>query len=869
MKLLKFELKKNFRKKKFIILFLIVSLVVVGLFIRNALMQEKIVENATLSLNLHYQETSKLVGLFSEKLKYNPKDDKFRASYDNAVKMNDDIKDLQNAFKNRDWSLIPQIEGDFLKRVTTHLQLGNDYHSLQGNELEQRIQKNALLLKEHLPYEDENYSLDMPIFMKQTSTLLISLLGILTMVFIMGDQLSEEFENQTIKTLYTQPLSKWRILLSKYASMMIVSIFILVILFILCATLPFFFGGKAWSFSYPQLIQFSNGFSYITTSEYLIKLTLIYVVAISFSFSLVLLVSVIFKNRFGTILASILTFLCGITLTNQVKSWQTIQNPFYFFHFTELIERPKYPGVIWSIWILFAYSFILIILCLLVQGKGPLFRIGKQSKRPFNKGRSLPSSKGISPIVLFEWRKVLRQGSFKQTSLVILILLLIGYVFLTYETTQKQHGFVESMKSTLKDQKFEVQYLIQSNQKQQVKIDKLENKKGPLKDYEKVMLEGLKKTIPQIQAGLKESQVKVEKDKDVLEAYKQKDWKRFYEYWIYQNQLANGEIGSTQHYVRAFSNFTYKASIAEKRLLKKQNLEPVLPPDYLYTIYDDQYFPNQIDRIAKKRSSLKMDNTSLFNVYLFFNSYLYLLVLFLLVFLFGSGFTAEKGKKRTLYLLQTQPLSRFKIFLGKYVLSVALSLGMAIGIVLLLVIMGLVGNRFGDWNFPVLHYDMAKIAKFAEYAVISAQEGNFHFIKMGQYLLETIVLFLGTILFLISFTFLITLFVNSVITALISMCIVTLSGYFVSSSSFISPISFLSPFTYLNVGKIANGELATLFHNSLIQTWTGLIVLLVSSIILFGAALLWFQKGTKGQDLSNKVGLMVDIDWKKISQKKG
>jgi ABC-type transport system involved in multi-copper enzyme maturation permease subunit len=861
MKLLKFELKKNFRKKKFIILFLIVSLFVVGLFIRNALMQEKIAENATLSLNPHYQETSDLVGLFLEKLKDDPKNDKLRASYDNAVKMNDDIKDLQNAFKSRDWSLIPQIEGDFLKRVTTHLKLGNDYKSLQGNKLEQRMQKNAILLKEHLPYEDENYSLDMPIFMKKTSTLLISLIGILTIVFIMGDQLSEEFESQTIKTLYTQPLRKWRILLSKYASLMTVSIFILFILFVLSAALSFLFGGKAWSFSYPQLVQFSNGFTYITTSEYLIKLAIIYVGAISFSFSLVLLVSVIFKNRFATILVSILILLSGITLTNQVKSWQTIQNPFYFFHFTELIERTKYFEGIGSIWILFTYSFIMILLCLLVQGKGPFFRIGTLSKRPFNKGRTLPSSKGILPIVLFEWRKVLRQGSFKQTSLVTLLLFLIGYVFLTYQTNQKHHDFVESMKNTLKDQKFEVQYLKQSKQKHQDKIDKLENKKLPLKEYEKAMLEGMKKSIPQIQAGIKESQMKVENEKDVLDAYKKKDWKRFYEYWIYQNQLVNGEIKSTQHYVSQFSNFTYKASIAEKKLLEKQNLEPVLPPEYLYTIYDDQYFPNQIERMAQKRSSMKIDNTGLFNVYLFFNSYIYLLALFILIFLFGSGFTTEKGKKRTLYLLQTQPLSRFKIFLGKYGVSVALSLGMALGIVLLLVVMGLVGNRFGDWNFPVLHYDTDKIAKLAKYTGISAQEGSFHFIEMGQYLLETIVLFLGAILFLISIALFFSLFVNSVITALISTCIITLSGYFVSSSSFISPISFLSPFTYLNVGKIANGELATLFHNSLIQTWTGLIVLLVSSIILFGAGLLWFQKRTRGHDLSkNKASILSVVE---------
>lgn len=364
----------------------------------------------------------------------------------------------------------------------------------------------------------------------------------------------------------------------------------------------------------------------------------------------------------------------------------------------------------------------------------------------------------------------------------------------------------------------------------------MNTKKPPLEEDEKIQLDGLKKAIPQLQKSMKESQMMVGKDKNVIDAYLKEDWPRFYDYWIYQNRLKNGEKPSTVHYENLLSNFTFKASIAEKELLTKQNLEPVLPPEYLYTIYDDSYFSNSIDRIEKKRNNLKVDNTGLFTVYLFFNSYIYLLLLFILIFLFGAGFTTEKGKKYTLSLPETQPLARYNIFLGKSGVSVVLAIGMALGSILLMVVLGTADNRFGDWSFPVLHYDTDNSAD------ITSMEGNFHFMNMGQYLLETTLLFLATLLFLMAITLFFSLFVNSMISSMIVTVILAAGGYYVSSSPFVSPIAYLSPFTYLNLGKIANGELAALFHNSSLHTGTGLFILLISSIILFGAGLIWFQK---------------------------
>ncbi|WML32509.1 ABC transporter permease subunit [Neobacillus sp. OS1-32] len=845
MRLLTFELKKNFKRKKFILLFLVVILFLTGLAIRNLLMQDKMRENALQNIYPHHREASDLVKLYMEKLKDQPQNETLRTSYENAVEMENDISDIETAINNRDWGTIPKIEADFLRRVSTHLKLGGEYKSFQGNELEQRIKKNTILLKHHLPYEDENYSLTIPQFMKNAAVLFISVIGVFILVLITADQMSEEFDHQTIRILYTQPVKKAGILLGKYASMMALTLFMLLVFFLSSSVVPLLFGGKAGSFSYPQLVQYTNGFTYISILEYIIKLTFLFIGAASFAFSLVLLCSFLFKNRFTTFFVSVLILLCGILLTDQMEAWQRVQNPFYLFQMTELMERPKSLGIPGSILVLFAYSFAALLISYFFQGKGVIFRTGSATKRPFNKGRTLctlSKARGILPIALFEWRKIWRQESAKQTFAVLLLLFSLGYVFLTYQTNEKKRDFVETMRTTLEGQKGEVQWLKQYLQRQQDKLNKLENKKSSLNENEKTMLAGLKSSIPQLEESMKESQLMVEKDKDVLDAYTKEDWPRFYEYWIYQNQLEKGEITGATHYQSHLSNFTYKASIAEKKFLAKHNVEPTLPPEYLYTIYDDQYFPNPLDRIEQKRSSWKLDNTGLFTVYQFFNTFIYLPLLFILVFLYGAGFAAEKGKKQTLFLLETQPLSRTQLFLAKSGVSVILSLGMALGFMLLMLFLGMAGNCFGDWQFPVLHYDTDDTAKLANYTGITAQEGSFHFIGMGQYLLECILLFLGVIIFLIAVTVLFSLFVNHVMTSMIFTLIVVLGGYFISSMPFAASISHLSPFLYLNVGKIANGELAVMLHNSSIQTWTGLLVLVISAFILFGAGLLLFQK---------------------------
>ncbi|WP_115749448.1 ABC transporter permease [Oceanobacillus chungangensis] len=249
--------------------------------------------------------------------------------------------------------------------------------------------------------------------------------------------------------------------------------------------------------------------------------------------------------------------------------------------------------------------------------------------------------------------------------------------------------------------------------------------------------------------------------------------------------------------------------------------------------------------IEWNKETQKVDNTGLFYVYTFFQSLIYLFPSLLLIILFGTGFAAEKWKVRTLYFLKTQPVSNFDLLMGKYMTSIAFTVGTSLGLIFLMVIIGTIGNRFGDWSFPVLYYETIRSS--------TSIEGDFHFINMGNYLVETSILFLASLVFLLTLSIFLSLFFTNTISSVIATFILAIGLHIASNLPQTSFMAHISPFTYLNVGKIANGEMATLLNNHLIQPWIGIISLLASTIIILAFSFLWIQKlGIKRVEAKSK-----------------
>ncbi|MFD2628024.1 ABC transporter permease [Oceanobacillus kapialis] len=844
MKLLKFEWKKMLRQKKFLILFLIVLACVLGMFYRNVVFQENIAKGLSESMIPHLSEVLQLQQQFEEVQENENSSKNFQVGYENAQNMKQAFEELQMAVQNENWAQYPKFELNFLQTIKTHLELGGTYNSISADDLAKRMEKDSILIELQLPYEDEKYSLAVPNFMKVTATTLFSVFGIVLLVLMVGNVMTGEYESNSIKMLYTQPLKKSKAILSKYM-IMVLAITISIVSFLVSGFIfPHLFGGNSGSFSYPQLVNGIEGYTYITTREYLIKYLILFFVVASFALSLVMLLSIVLKNRFSTMVLSLTVLSMGIFLTSQLELLQTIFNPFYFFLFQEVMERFFGMGSLWCALIPFIYSIIILMLCIVTVKKEASIQFGKKvTVRPFRKGKTLQESKGLSAIGLFEWRKLIRQGYIQQIFIGMMVLIIGGYVLLTYLSNEAEQDFIRSTKAGIKETEEHIIPWEKENLKGKlITVEKLEQKEGMLSKKEKDQLDRSKTSVMNYQNNLEHTQSMLEMTKSMLNGYQQEEWQVFYEYWLYQNRLWKGEIsaGPQIGYVSDLTNFTFKASIAEKEWLTEKEIPPVLPVEYVYNIYED--FPNKLDMFDWKRKTQRLDHTGLFYTYSFFNLLIYLIPLAILIFLLGTGFSNEKGERKTLHFLKTQPLSRAKIYIGKAWISLGLSIAFAIGLLLFMLVLGSIGNRFGDWEYPVLHYDTVAEVEQTGYKGITSTEGGFHFIAMGDYVMETSLLFISVLVFLVAMSLVISLFFNNNVSTIMATAVISIGGYFLSQLLYASGMIHLLPFTYLNIGKIANGEMAVQLNNTAIETWVGISSLLVSTGILLVLGIILFCK---------------------------
>lgn len=323
-----------------------------------------------------------------------------------------------------------------------------------------------------------------------------------------------------------------------------------------------------------------------------------------------------------------------------------------------------------------------------------------------------------------------------------------------------------------------------------------------------------------------------------MTAYQNGEWSTVYDYWIdeltvrwegvnFIDDAPTKQIGGGR------SDFTYLASVEEKEWLKEHQLEPAFINEYTpytWTIYDEYISP--VEQLQWNQDTRKVNDTGLFYVYTFFTTPSYVILYALLLFILGAGMAAEKSDRRTIALLQTQPVKSRNIYFGKTSISMLLAAGIAALSVFSMVLIGTIINRFGDWKFPIVHYDPPSLVDAEGYTGFVAEEGGFHFINMGRYLLETGSLFLAGILFLLALSLFFSLFFKNTMTVFVTTVIVAAAGYVVSTLETFSTFAQWLPFTYLDIGKVANGQMAAVLGNEGITTVTG-IVALITGIIIF------------------------------------
>lgn len=327
MKLFLFELKKIFFSVRFQYLFAILLLIIAALYIRNIAFQDLVIEQEERQVDTSTREVQSNLRALNFQLTKDPSNELLSTRVHHLADALNALYDWKPLLQSDDWQARVQTENAFLKAMLSYKEAEGEF-SVSSSEMERTLAWNEQLLRQGIEPSPENYSTSLPNFMKQITDVYVNIGAIILLLLLVGDLLTTEFEQGSIRLLYTQPLKKSAILHAKFFTAISVYLFLTISIYIFTWMLGLVI-GKAGSFSYPVMIDKGESFTFIPISQYiqwsLIGTSCIVLLVIS----LCMLISIYSKNAIVTLL-SVMVLLIGGYFLMHALSWssQSWINPF-------------------------------------------------------------------------------------------------------------------------------------------------------------------------------------------------------------------------------------------------------------------------------------------------------------------------------------------------------------------------------------------------------------------------------------------------------------------------------------------------------------------------------------------------------------
>ena len=211
------------------------------------------------------------------------------------------------------------------------------------------IEKLQMHLDNNIPLDDSNYNTGINYYVLSITMIAASFLGF-GLIMFNGDNVSSEYNPGTLKFLLIQPVSRIKVLLSKFLVMVFSSALLIMItqfLFFIGVGLVKGFGG----FNRPVLVGlkyeyiFSNGQKYLTEItdsgyyiplwQYLLKALLLQFLFLIVMVTFILLISTISKSSVIAMTVLICTIL-GANIVYSLSATYRKVSPFIFLHYSNI-----------------------------------------------------------------------------------------------------------------------------------------------------------------------------------------------------------------------------------------------------------------------------------------------------------------------------------------------------------------------------------------------------------------------------------------------------------------------------------------------------------------------------------------------------
>jgi ABC-type transport system involved in multi-copper enzyme maturation permease subunit len=687
------------------------------------------------------------------------------------------------------------------------------------------------LVDRGLPYEDPTYSITGFNFVKSVIDTAFGVPLAVLLLLLIVDIFTDKKANGAEKIRLIQPVKRINILFAKLAASLVYILAFIIVTVIVSYLLAGLLGGGFGSLYYPAEVDYG----FISTSgpigEYVGLAALYFCLYLLFITSGIALFAVIVKET--SIVAAL-----GILLTIIGSKWGASPshfNPFSFLNFHYFLIRAKaspwtshinyvyFPGVQGNLWIAtgvaLGFSFLLTFLAHYIStttwGQNftftPKGKDGNKALSKYEKNRALPLS-----YFRFEALKIIKKGT-----AIIPFLLLLALAMLYGLNQYNQYEDFRNSELAF-HQAVVVNY-----------IDRI-NRPAP---------EGVNEELIDQSNIIKGYEV----HSNALEAHKSGDIERITE------AQKDTFLYTTSHWADYHPSDAITVYCATQDEIAERQVQPVYSNSALaYGGLVSSPFARESDLKHIKNWNIRNSQPSI--TYIFnslFKNGLAIIALAIFAVSLALGFSDETQDTRTIYLLNTQPLHRRRIYFGKLLAQSAVFLSMIL--ILTTVLFG--GLRIAgspvEKNFPAVQYlnnvdeDYTGVrlwrSSLGEHegkglpASTSTMFVGFTFRDMIDENIEMIAMLILSGLAMVAFAMLASQTIRHKIGVSLGTVLVFGLGY-LASRYVLKGAGIFFPFIWLNSPLVATGEASMIFDITIMNSLIGILVLTLwlAAFVLIG-----------------------------------
>lgn len=281
------------------------------------------------------------------------------------------------------------------------------------------------------------------------------------------------------------------------------------------------------------------------------------------------------------------------------------------------------------------------------------------------------------------------------------------------------------------------------------------------------------------------------------------------------------------------------AKISSELLYEKAyewRVAPIVDENFYYSAYDKFY--NKSIRI-NELERFNYSTTSSFLLYykLLKLKDLYLYFTLAMIILVCAGYTNDKEEGQQIYMIQTQPINRYRYHFAKIIAGLLIISLLFFNLFIGIAIVGFFLGGMSGWNFPVIEYTN-KLNNYMNVLKANVVD-SISFIPMWKYFIRLFVITILNSIFIMGLSNIISIFVKDRSKLLIILLGILTSGYFLINISDNEAVKGLLPFIYLNVTNVSDLSFKILFGAMDLSFYQALLIigLWASIVSLFGAYL--------------------------------